>query len=55
MWRHSFDRHCPETTGEDRDGGAEEPASTALNTAIFGAFLEVLVPASRQGLVLCVN
>lgn len=53
MWRHSFGRHYPETTAEDRDGGAEELASTVLNTAIFGAFLEVLVPVICQSLVLC--
>ena len=50
MWRHSFGKHYPETTGEDRDGGVEEPASTALNTASFGAFLEVLVPSVARAL-----
>ena len=53
MWRHSFGKHYPETTAEDRDSGAEELASTVLNTAIFGAFLEVRVPVKCQGLVLC--
>ncbi|KAK9826873.1 hypothetical protein WJX81_006034 [Elliptochloris bilobata] len=43
MWRHSFGKHHPEncSASEDRDGGAEEPASSEFNTASFGNFLEV--------------
>ncbi len=46
MWRHSFGKHHPENTEEDRDSVGEEPASSEFNTASFGNFLEVSTGAS---------